>query len=346
MTTLYATHSRYTEHYHPARNHPERPERLTATWKALEQYGLVKKMQPVTPTPAPRSALEAVHTAEHLGILEKVTALNKPVLIDNDTYALPDSFQIAQLAAGAVVSTVDGVLTGQGSNGLVVVRPPGHHATQYRPMGFCLINNIAVGARHAQNAHGLQRIMIVDYDVHHGNGTQDIFYEDGSVLFVSLHQYGGRFYPGTGALNETGENKGQGATLNMPLSPGQGDATYETLFQKILWPAARRFRPEMILVSAGFDAHFNDLIANMMLSLTGYARLTQELVQMAKTLCSGRIVFVLEGGYDLEVVSHGVCNIAYALLGQDQIVDPIGQAVVKEQDPARLVSQLVQVHQL
>jgi acetoin utilization deacetylase AcuC-like enzyme len=346
VTTIYATHPRYTEHYHPGRNHPERPERLTATWKALDQFRLVQKMTPITPTPASRAALEAVHTAEHLALLDKVSHYGQPVLIDNDTYALPESFAIAQLAAGAVTNTVDALMAGKGQNGLVVVRPPGHHATQYQPMGFCLLNNVAIGARYAQQTHGLQRVMIVDYDVHHGNGTQDIFYEDGSVLFVSLHQYGARFYPGTGALHETGAGSGQGATLNIPLTPGNGDITYETLFQKILWPAARRFQPEMILVSAGFDAHFNDMIANMTLSLTGYAHLTRELVQMAQTLCNGRIIFVLEGGYDLEVVSHGVCNIAYALLGEDQIVDPLGLAVVKQPDLAPLVSQLSLVHQL
>jgi acetoin utilization deacetylase AcuC-like enzyme len=346
VTTLYATHPRFTAHYHPGRNHPERPERLTATWKALDQSRLVQNMTPITPTPATRAALEAVHTAEHLALLDKVSNYGQPVLIDNDTYALPESFAIAQLAAGAVTNTIDGLMTGQGQNGLVVVRPPGHHATPYHPMGFCLLNNIAIGARYAQQTHGLQRVMIVDYDVHHGNGTQDIFYDDGSVLFVSLHQFGHRFYPGTGALNETGAGAGQGATLNMPLPPGHGDVTYEALFQQILWPAARRFQPEMILVSAGFDAHFNDMIANMTLSLTGYAHLTRELMQMAQTLCNGRIIFVLEGGYDLEVLSHGVCNIAYALLGEDQIVDPLGLAIVKQPDLAPLVSQLARVHQL
>jgi len=346
VTTLYATHPRYIAHYHPGRNHPERPERLTATWKALEQYGLLAKMEPITPTPAPRTTLEAVHKAEHLALLDKVARLGQPVLIDNDTYALPESFEIAQLAAGAVINTVDGLMTGQGQNGLVVVRPPGHHATPYHPMGFCLLNNIAVGARYAQQTHGLKRVMIVDYDVHHGNGTQDIFYEDGSVLFVSLHQFGERFYPGTGALNEIGKGAGQGTTLNMPLPTGHGDATYETLFQRIVWPAARRFQPEMILVSAGFDAHFNDMLANMTLSLRGYARLTRELIHMAQTLCDGRIIFVLEGGYDLEVLSHGVCNIAYALLGEDQIVDPLGQAATRQPDSGPLISQLAQVHQL
>jgi len=346
VNTLYATHPRYGAHYHPSRTHPERPERLTATWNALEQQGLIEKMIPITPTPASRDTLAAVHTTEHLALLDKISAMNQPVLIDNDTYALPDSFSIAQLAAGAVINTIDGVMTGQGDNGLVVVRPPGHHATPYRPMGFCLLNNIAIGARYVQKAHGLQRVMIVDYDVHHGNGTQDIFYEDGSVLFVSLHQFGEYFYPGTGRVQETGEGAGQGATINIPLPAMHGDSSYATLFERILWPAARRFQPQIILVSAGFDAHFKDLIANMILSLTGYAHLTRELVQMAQTLCQGRIIFILEGGYDLEVVSSGVCNAAYALLGEDQIVDPIGQTGVRESDPARLAVQLETVHQL
>ena len=271
MNTLYSTHPRFVAHYHPSRTHPERPERLTATWNALEKYGLTEKMAPITATPVSQEAMAAVHTAEHLALLDKISAMNQPVLIDNDTYALPESFSVAQLAAGAVINTIDGVLTGQGNNGLVVVRPPGHHATPYRPMGFCLLNNIAIGAAHAQHAYGLQRVMIVDYDVHHGNGTQDIFYEDGSVLFVSLHQFGQYFYPGTGKMNETGEGDGQGTTVNMPLPPMHGDESYATLFQRILWPAARRLKPEMIakLFSAiSSTGHFHPWIHKTNSSIT------------------------------------------------------------------------------
>jgi acetoin utilization deacetylase AcuC-like enzyme len=346
MTTLYATHPRCVEHEMPFGQHPERPERLSAVWQALDNAQLTARMQALIPAPCDRQWLAAVHEPDHLRLLEKTSQLDHAVLIDGDTYALPVSYEIARLAAGAVVETVDGVLRGTAANGLVVARPPGHHATESRPMGFCLLNNIAIGAAFALKQHGLERVLIVDYDVHHGNGTQDIFYEDERVFFISTHQYGRRFYPGTGALREMGNGRGHGYTLNVPLEGQQGDAAYAAVFEQIVWAAARRYQPQLILVSAGFDGHFVDPLANMQLSLSGYAHLTRELIRMAETVCGGKIVFVLEGGYDLTAVSHGVVNIAHALLGDATISDPLGLANQPEAPVQPLLDQIKHLHQL
>ena len=266
-------------------------------------------------------------------------------MLDPDTYVLPVSYDVACLSVGGALAAVDAVLGGQADNALAVVRPPGHHATPSRGMGFCLFNNIALAARHAQATYEeVKRVLIVDYDVHHGNGTQEAFYEDESVLFVSTHQY--PYYPGSGALGDIGSGPGRGATINMPLRAGTGNEGFELLYERVLWPAARRFRPDLILVSAGFDAHWADPLAMLQLDLRGYAHLTRELIGMAGELCAGRAIFVLEGGYDLEVLSHGVLNVAYALLGQDIVTDPLGEVGMPGQPTDDLVAALLDLHQL
>jgi len=266
------------------------------------------------------------------------------VMFDSDTYALPQSYEIAKLAAGGVLTAVDAVMTGEADNGLAAVRPPGHHATPERAMGFCLLSNIAIAARHAQDQYDIKRVMIVDFDVHHGNGTQDVFYEDGSVLFISTHQY--PFYPGTGDLRETGIGAGKGTTINIPLGHGHGDTSYRQIYESILWPAARRFQPELILVSAGFDAHFIDPLAMMQLTHDGYAHLTRELIRMAEEVCDGKIVFVMEGGYDLPALAHGMRNVAHALLGEEEISDPYGNIAKKESDAQSIIEAVQELHGL
>lgn len=346
MTTAYATHPHYLNHFHPAHNHPERPERLKSVWQILDEAGLIERMKSIIPLPVDRDLILNVHHESMLRMLELISIQDKAVLIDADTYALPESYETARLSAGGVVQVVEAVLSGEATNGLAAVRPPGHHAVIGRPMGFCLLNNIAIAARFAQKQHNIERVLIVDFDVHHGNGTQDIFYEDPSVLFISLHQYGNMFFPGSGALNEIGRNAGEGYTLNVPLPIGHGDSSYNALFEQVVRPAALRFQPQLILVSAGFDGHWIDPLAGMRLTLNGFARMTRELIRMADDVCSGKIVFVMEGGYDLMALGHGFRNIAHSLLGDVTISDPLGADKGKYPDILPIIEQVKKLHNL
>lgn len=343
MTTAYVSHPRYAHHTLPG--HPEHAGRIEAVWQELNQAGLLSRMDALSPQFITDDLILEVHTRSHLDLLVRTSKQERMVLIDADTYASPDSFDIARLSAGGVVCAVDAVMTGHADNALAAVRPPGHHATASRAMGFCLLNNVALAAAHARTTHQCERILIVDYDVHHGNGTQDIFYTDDHILFVSSHQY--PFYPGTGSFDEVGMGAGRGYTLNIPLPPGHGDASYAQLYESVLWPAARRFKPQLILVSSGFDAHWQDPLAHMCLSLPGYDHLNHELIAMADELCDGKIVFLMEGGYDLTALSHGVCNIARALLGDTEMSDPYGLAPANsEPDIAPVIDRIKQIHRL
>ncbi|MCY3917788.1 MAG: histone deacetylase [Chloroflexi bacterium] len=341
MTTAYLTDDSFTQHNHP--QHPEHAGRIEAVWQALGAAGLSDQLRQIRPTPASDEQILAVHTREHLERLVAVSQGDRLVRLDPDTYALPASYDAARLAAGAVIGAVDAVLSTQADNALAIVRPPGHHATTDRQMGFCLLNNIAIAARQAQSRHGFDKVLILDYDVHHGNGTNDIFYADPSVLFISLHQY--PHYPGSGALNEVGEDEGRGATINIPLPAGHGDASYRELFTEIVVPAIERFQPDLMLISAGFDAHFADPLASMQLTLAGYDYLARECIKQAERLCEGRIVFVMEGGYHLTALAHGWSNIARALLDKDEISDPYGspQSGINS-DIQSLIGQLRQIH--
>lgn len=343
MTTAYITHSSYTEHDIPG--HPEHAGRIRAIWQALDDDGLSERMMPVAPVDATDAQILAVHTPQYLDVLSQIGHNDHAVRFDLDTYALPQTPAIARLSAGGVIQAVDAVLTGAADNALAAVRPPGHHAVPGRAMGFCYLGNVAIAARHAQRAHGLERVLIVDYDVHHGNGTQDAFYDDDSVLFFSTHQY--PFYPGTGSMDETGKGKGRGYTVNVPLSAGHGDDDYARIYAEVLWPLARRFRPQLILVSAGYDAHWDDPLAMMRLSLAGFSHLDRELVRMAGELCGGKIVYVLEGGYNLDVLALGAANAARALLGDELIPDPLGRVNGSDRRvTADLIARLKSLHRL
>jgi acetoin utilization deacetylase AcuC-like enzyme len=345
MTTAYITHQRYLEHRIVGYNHVENPNRLLSVWAAMDEGKLTGRMMPLEPLMAEKAHLLAVHTPDLIARYEQLEAENRAAMIDPDTYALPTSYGIARLSAGGVIRAVQAVVTGEADNALAAVRPPGHHATPDRAMGFCLLSNVAIGAQYALDHLNLTRVLIVDYDVHHGNGTQDVFYNDDRVFFLSLHQY--PFYPSTGKITETGAGKGKGYTLNVPLSAGHGDKSYAQAFEQIVWKAARRYRPELIIVSAGFDAHWRDPLGMMRLSLTGYAHITRELIRMAQELCDGKIVFVMEGGYDLEALGNGVRNIAHALLGEDEVSDPLGDAGGKgEPDAQPVFDEIARLHGL
>jgi acetoin utilization deacetylase AcuC-like enzyme len=341
-TTAYVTHQDYR--LHTLDGHPEHAGRIEAIWALFEEKAILDDLLPVPPAPASVEQLERVHEARYVDLIERA-ARQGGGMLDPDTYLLPVSYQVACLSAGGALAAVDAVLGKQADNALAVIRPPGHHATPNRAMGFCLFNNVALAARHAQAVYDeVERVLIVDYDVHHGNGTQDAFYEDGSVLYISTHQY--PYYPGTGALQDIGSGPGRGATINMPLRAGTGNEGFKLLYERVLWPAARRFRPDLILVSAGFDAHWADPLAMLQLDLRGYAHLTRELVGMAGELCEGRVVFALEGGYALDVLSHGVLNVAYALLGRDTVLDPVGEVDMPGHPTDDLVAALLDLHEL
>ncbi len=348
LPTAYVTHPDYA--LHTLEGHPEHAGRIKRVWEVMEQAGVLADLHRLDPAPATPEQLSRVHDPRYVEHVKRAAEMaaetpERAVLLDPDTYVTPVSYGVACLSAGGVLAAVEAVVLGQAGNALAVTRPPGHHATPVRGMGFCLFNNVAAAARHAQAlSDQIKRVLIVDYDVHHGNGTQDIFYMDPNVLFVSTHQY--PLYPGTGTLSEIGDGPGQGTTVNIPLRAGTGPEGFKLLYERVVWPAARRFKPDLVLVSAGFDAHWVDPLAGLHLDMQGYTHLNRELIAMARELCGGRIVFVLEGGYDLDALSHGVLNIAYALQGRDEISDPLGALDMPQQDVSDLVSQLVALHQL
>ncbi len=343
MTTVYATHARCVDHDLPG--HPENAQRLRAVWDGLEKDGLTARMQQLDVQALDVELALAVHTEEYLDVLRRISAGRRIIHLDPDTYAGPDAMEIALLSAGGVVGAVDSVLSGAATNGLAATRPPGHHAMPDRGMGFCLLGNVAIAARHARARFGIERILIVDYDVHHGNGTEAMFYDDPSVLYLSTHQY--PFYPGTGAAGDVGTGRGEGYTVNVPLPGGSGDANYATIFEQIVWPAAERFQPQLILVSVGFDAYWADPLAAMRLTLSGYSHLAAEVIRMAHRFCAGRVVFALEGGYHRDALRYGASNVARLLLGEPPIDPPVpGPSALPEPDITRLMSRLRQLHKL
>jgi acetoin utilization deacetylase AcuC-like enzyme len=341
MTTAFLTHEDY--HLHSLPGHPEHAERLQRVLEVLAKHGMIDKLLSITPKPAAAEQLALIHTPDYVALIERA-AQQGGGMLDPDTYLLPVSYEVARLAAGGVLDAVDAVMSGQADNAIALVRPPGHHALPNRGMGFCIFNNAAIAARHAQQAHGIERVMIVDYDVHHGNGTEVAFYDDPSVLYISTHQY--PFYPGSGALRDIGRGDGLGTTVNMPLSAGVGNEGFKALYERVLWPAARRFKPDVIIVSAGFDAHWDDPLAMLELDLGGYVHITRELIQMAREMCRGRIIVTLEGGYNLKALSYGILNVGYALLGEDTVEDPLGPSGGYEPSVARLIDELLALHQL
>lgn len=309
--TGFVYHQDYLQHDMGA-GHPESPDRLRAIMAQLDRSGLLARVTRIEPVVASDESVARVHTKSYLTHLKSASPAQGRASLDPDTSMSPGSLHAAYLAAGGAMAAVDAVMAGSVDNAFCALRPPGHHAESDRAMGFCLFNNVAIAARHVQARYGVQRVMIVDWDVHHGNGTQHTFDEDPSVLFFSTHQY--PHYPGTGRATERGTGKGVGLTINVPMSSGEGDDEYRAVFDRVLVPAADSFRPEFVIVSAGFDAHRDDPLAGMALTEDGYETLSRIVLEIARRHAKGRVVSCLEGGYNLDALSASVERHVQALL--------------------------------
>jgi len=307
MATLFITHPACLNHLTPP-GHPERPDRL----RAIERVFASDKFQGLVRTEAPTAEFDTIalcHPMDYVTALRDASPSSGLVQIDADTSMSPGSFEAALRAAGGGVHAVDEVMAGRVSNAFVATRPPGHHTETARPMGFCLFNNAAIAARYAQKRYGIDHVAVVDFDVHHGNGSQDIFWSDKTVMYCSTHQM--PLYPGTGARGERGEHN---TVVNAPLSPGDGGAKFREAFENVILPRLRDFQPELIVISAGFDAHQRDPLANLNLVEADFAWATQKVMEAAQANANGRVVSMLEGGYDLEGLSNSAAAHVSALM--------------------------------
>jgi acetoin utilization deacetylase AcuC-like enzyme len=320
----------FLEH-RPGEGHPESHHRLVSIYQALDDWVDLGVCQEVPPRPAIEEELLWVHTRQHLEKL-KATARREHTALSADTLASGGSWAAALLAAGGLCRLLSKVVSGELGHAFALVRPPGHHAEKSQAMGFCLVNNVAVGAMFARRILGLTRVLIVDWDVHHGNGTQHCFEADPAILFFSCHQH--PFFPGTGHFTETGLGQGEGFTINVPLSRGYGDGEYTAIFENILRPAALEFKPELILVSAGFDSHRYDPVGGMDMTSRGFAALTRSLMNLAEACCPGRLVLCLEGGYHLEALGRSVLAVLSELAGltHSRLEDIMAAAIPQKVD--------------
>jgi acetoin utilization deacetylase AcuC-like enzyme len=308
---------------HDTGDHVENSRRLVDAMSYLKETGIKEKLTCLPPRSASLEEMEMVHAPEYISYV-KSKAEKGGGWLDPDTVMSPKSYEAALYAAGGVLAAVEAVMKKEVDNAFALVRPPGHHAIHDRAMGFCIFNNVAIAAKFALSKFNLNRVLIADFDVHHGNGTQDAFYADPKVLYFSTHQY--PFYPGTGWVDETGTGEGEGTTVNFPMAAGWGDEECLRAFNEVLAPVARRFQPDLILVSAGFDAHWADQLAMMRVTITGFAQMTMILKELAAELCQGRLVFTLEGGYNLRVVASSIKAVFDVLLGNSKVDDPLGKA--------------------
>jgi acetoin utilization deacetylase AcuC-like enzyme len=331
---------RYINH-RPGAGHPESHQRLEVIYAMLEEPDMKGQFQDVPVRQAEMDELTLVHLPEYVNMVASTEGKDFTRL-DPDTTTSSGSNEAALLAAGGLCQAVSMVVSGELDNAFALVRPPGHHAEADRGMGFCLFNNVAVGAKYAQKSLNLERIIIIDWDLHHGNGTQHSFEEDPSILYFSTHQY--PYYPGTGSTNEVGIGEGEGFTVNVPLSMGYGDGEYAGIFEKILKPVTLEFDPDLILVSAGFDIHGNDPLGGMRVTPAGFAALTSSIMNIAKACCDGKIVFTLEGGYDLNGLRDSVKAVLREMAG---LSETDHEEVASQADPGTLeqaINRVIKTH--
>ncbi len=356
MTTALIYDPIFLEHITP-NNHPDQPQRLQMAMNVLEALNWLERegLVLLTPRDASVDELAAVHERDYIHSVEEAARQvaqeqanggRQTRHFATDTYVSGKSYEAAVKAAGAPLTAIDAIMRGEIENAYCLVRPPGHHAVAESAKGICLFNNVAVAARYAIDRYGLERVMIIDFDVHHGNGTQELFYDDPRVLYFSTHQ--APFYPGTGLSDERGEGEGEGTTINVPLPAGTGYETFEPVFRQVMAPAADRFDPQLILVSAGFDAHWHDPLGGLNLSTAAFAQLMNVIIEEARFLCDGRLVLVQEGGYSIDAMGACVATCINPLLGDDAAVDSLGQA---PQMPYRintdiLIAELRRLHHL
>src|SRR5262245_21214557 len=323
----------------PGHGHPERPQRLRCLLDLAE--GLDRTRYKILPPRAARKEeIESCHTKEYIELVEATSETNRYAL-DGDTVTCRDSFGVGVLAAGGFLQLLDTIAAGETRNGFALVRPPGHHALIDRAMGFCLFNTVAIGARHAIRRYGAKKVLIVDWDVHHGNGTQEAFYQEPSTLYISTHQY--PFFPGTGAAAEVGVGKGEGFTVNVPLPAGCGDGEYVLVFQEIIMRLAEKYAPEWILVSAGFDPHRRDPLGGMGLTEAGFAAMASLLLILAEKYADARIALVLEGGYNLAGLRNSVAAVLNQLSAHK--LTPVEPLSLADSRIEPLIRRILQVHE-
>ncbi|EEF46048.1 Histone deacetylase, putative [Ricinus communis] len=341
---------------HNQESHPESHLRVPAIVTALEKMELSAKFRGPEIIelqhfkPASAIDIASVHAKAYVAGLEKAmdqASQEGIIFIDGTgpTYATATTFQESLMAAGAGLALVDSVVAASNNSqnpptGFALIRPPGHHAIPKGPMGFCVFGNVAIAARHAQRVHGLKRVFIIDFDVHHGNGTNDAFYDDPDIFFLSTHQDGS--YPGTGKIDEVGQGDGEGTTLNLPLPGGSGDVAMRTVFDEVIVPCAQRFKPDIILVSAGYDGHVLDPLASLQFTTGTFYMLASNITQLAKDMCGGRCIFFLEGGYNLDSLSYSVADSFRAFLGETSLASEFDNPAILYEEPLTRVKQAIQ----